>query len=189
MFTGLQQTNSLPQEYVKLTPIAVHGTFDKVGVDVVQLPDEEREPLYGSLNGLPNKVARGICNPGPERTNVSQALEVIRRHVSWHQLLSDGGPPFRSKHFLSVCSKLRGSRKIILLPTIPRQWFNCTLIGVLSKRVSGVDQEWDDLLPYVLFAYIVLTINLASTSKQIYNRVIEQLLQPRPETRNNMAGD
>ena len=31
--------------------------------------------------------------------------------------------------------------------------FNRTLINMLSKRVSGIGQEWDELLPYVLFAY------------------------------------
>lgn len=50
-----------------------------------------------------------------------------------------------------------GSKKVNTTANHPQtdslvERFNRTLVGMLAKRVTET-KEWDDLLPYVLFAY------------------------------------
>ena len=105
-----------------------------------------------------DQMARSIYHQGPVCTNNCKAEEVISRHGVPRQLLSDRGAAFQSRLMLEVCSVM-GIKKINTSAYHPLtdglvERFNRTLTDMLAKTVApGV--EWDDRLPYVLFAYRV----------------------------------
>ena len=73
------------------------------------------------------------------------------------QLLSDRGQNFLSELMLEVC-KLLGTKKINTMGYHPQtdglvERLNRTLITVLFKCVEKHGRDWDECLPYVLFAY------------------------------------
>ena len=83
--------------------------------------------------------------------------ELISRHGVPNQLLSDRGPSFLSKLLLGVCDCM-GIKKINTSAYHPQsdglvERFNRTLTDRLAKSVTPGQKEWDDRLPYVLFAY------------------------------------
>ena len=140
-----------------LTPIPVHGPFARVGVDVVQIPKTKRGNHYMVV--FMDYLTETFATSDQTAPTLTRLLveEVVSRHGVPRQLLSDRGPAFLSKLFLGVCSIL-GTKKVNTTVYHPQtdglvEQFNGTLIIMLSKRVSGIGQEWDELLPYVLFAY------------------------------------
>ena len=141
-----------------LTPIPVKGPFDRVGVDVVQLPMTRRGNKYAVVfMDYLTKWPEVFATPNQTAPTIAKIFveEIVSRHGVPHQLLSDRGPSFLSKLFLGVCSLL-GTKKVNTSAYHPQtdglvERFNRTLINMLSKRVGA--REWDELLPYVLFAY------------------------------------
>ena len=92
---------------------------------------------------------------------IAKALveHLIVRHGVPEQLLSDRGPNFLSELVLEIC-KLLGIEKINTSGYHPQsdglvEKFNSTIISMLSKCVEKHGQNWDQQLPYVLFAYRV----------------------------------
>ena len=82
---------------------------------------------------------------------------IISRHGVPHQLLSDRGPAFLSKLFLGMCSVM-GIKKVNTTAYHPQtdglvERFNRTLVDMLAKRLNSSGKEWDEVLPYTLFAY------------------------------------
>ena len=83
--------------------------------------------------------------------------EIISRHGVPNQLLSDRGPSFLSKLLLNVC-EVMGIQKVNTSAYHPQydglvERFNRTLTDMLAKSVVPGVCEWDEKLPYVLFAY------------------------------------
>lgn len=136
-----------------MTPIPVSGPFDRVGVDVLQLPKTKRGNNYAVIF-VDYLTKWPEVFPTPDQTTLAIAKLLVEEVVSCHgvpcQLMSDRGPSFLSKLFLAVCSLL-GTKKVNATTDGLVERFNRTLIDILAKRF-GV-QEWDELLPYVLFAY------------------------------------
>ena len=70
-----------------LTPIPVHGPFDRVGVDVVQMPKmkrgKTREPLRGGVYGISDELARSIRNFRPDSAYPSQTPRRRSGQSSW----------------------------------------------------------------------------------------------------------
>ena len=143
-----------------LTPIPVGGPFDRVGVDVLQLPRTKRGNKYAVvfmdyLTKWPEVYAtQDQTAPTIARLFVEQ---FISRHGVPRQLLSDRGPAFLSKLLLAVCDCI-GSKKINTSAYHPQsdglvERFNRTLTDMLAKSITPGVTEWDERLPYVLFAY------------------------------------
>ena len=143
-----------------LQPIPVGGPFHRVGVDVLQLP------LTFSGNQY-TVVFMDYFTKWPEVFAVpNQKAETIARLLvefvtSWHGvpelLLSDRGPNFLSELVNEVCG-LVGTVKINTAGYHPQcdglvEKFNSTIINMLSKCVEKHGRDWDDHLPYLLFAY------------------------------------
>ena len=83
--------------------------------------------------------------------------QIVSQHGVPRELLSDRGPAFLSKVFLGVCAVL-GTKKVNTTAYHPQtdvlvERFNRTLIDMLAKRVAPATHEWDELLPFCLFAY------------------------------------
>ena len=82
---------------------------------------------------------------------------VIPRHGVPRELLSDWGAAFLSALLRDV-SKLMGLRKVNTTAYHPQgdglvERFNRTLTDMLAKTVEKSGRNWDECLPYVLFAY------------------------------------
>ena len=97
-----------------LTPIPVASPLDRVGVDVVKMPRTKRGNGYivvfmEYLTKWPEAFAI------KDQTSLTLVKlfteEVVNRHTVTHELLSDRGPAFLSKIFLSVCHFL-GTKKV-----------------------------------------------------------------------------
>ena len=146
----------------RLTPIAVGGPFDQVGVDVLQLTKTKRGNRYlvvfmDYLKKWPEVYATA------DQTAPTIVRLLVKELISQHrvptQVLSDRGPLFLSKRILSVC-KVMGVKKVNTSAYYPQsdglvERFNCTPTDMLAKSISPGIYEWDERLPFVLFSYRV----------------------------------
>ena len=133
-----------------------------VGVDVLQLPESYHGNKYAvvfmdyfskwaEVAAVPNQTAETIAH---------LLLELlVTRHGAPNYLLSDRGSKFLSDLILEVCHLIE-SKKINTSGYHAQtdglvERFNRTLIGMLSKWVDKKGRDWDQQLPYVLWAYRV----------------------------------
>ena len=143
-----------------LTPIPVTGPFDRVGVDVVKLPVSHAGNQY-AIVFVDYLTKWPEVFPTKDQTSLTIAklliTEIISRHGVPSELLSDRGTAFLSELMQNVC-ELMGSKKVNTTAYHPQtdglvERFNRTLINMLSKKVERSGKDWDEHLPYVLFAY------------------------------------
>ena len=85
--------------------------------------------------------------------------EIVCRHGIPEKLLSDRGTNFLSSLIQEVC-QLLGVKKINTSGYHPQtdgliEKFNSTLINMIAKSCDVKERNWDDYLPYLLFAYRV----------------------------------
>ena len=88
-----------------LTPIPVNGPFDRIGVDVVQLPRTRRGNRYAVVfMDYLTKWPEVYATTDQTTPTIARLLveEIISRHGVPRQLLSDRGPAFLSKLVLEV---------------------------------------------------------------------------------------
>ena len=83
--------------------------------------------------------------------------QIVCRHGVPAQLLSDCGAAFLS-HLLTEICKLLGVEKLNTTAYHPQtdglvERFNRTLTDMLAKKVEQSEKNWDNHLPFVLFAY------------------------------------
>ena len=143
-----------------LTPIPVFGPFDRVGVDVIQFPKSVQGNQYAVvfvdyLTKWPEVFAV------PDQTSLTIAKLLVEQIVSRHgvpkELLSDRGKNFLSELMQEVYDLL-GTHKVSTTAYHPQtdglvERFNRTLTDMLAKTVEKQGRDWDEHLPYVLFAY------------------------------------
>ena len=143
-----------------LTPIPVNGPFDRVGVDVIKFPRSSKGNTYAVvfmdyLTKWPEVYAT------QDQTSLTIAELLVKNVISRHgvpvELLSDRGTAFLSKIMIEVY-KLLGIKKSNTTAHHPQtdglvERFHRTLTNMLAKRVHRSGKDWDEQLPYVLFAY------------------------------------
>ena len=143
-----------------LTPIPVCGPFDRVGVDVLQLPKSSHGHRYAVVF-MDYLTKWPEVFPAADQSAPTIAKLLVERVISRHgvprELLSDRGASFLSKLIAEVCS-LMGIKKLNTTAYHPQtdglvERFNRTLLDMLSKTVKSGGRDWDSRLPYVLFAY------------------------------------
>ena len=143
-----------------LSPIPVSGPFDRIGVDVVQFPRTSRGNRYAVvfLDYL-TKWPEVFAVPDQSSATVAKLLveEVVSRHGVPSEILSDRGRTFLSGLMKEV-ELLLGFHKVNTTAYHPQtdglvERYNRTLIAMLAKTVQKGGPDWDDRLPYVLFAY------------------------------------
>ena len=151
-----QDTTLKPQ----LTPIPVARPFDWVGVDVIQFPKSHNGNQYAAvfvdyLTKWPEVFAT------PDQSAATIACLLVEHVVSCHgvpaALLSDRGAAFLSKLMAEV-NLLLGIHKVNTTAYHPQtdglvERFNWTLTDMLAKTVDRSGADWDQRLPYVLFAH------------------------------------
>ena len=133
-----------------------------VGVDVLHLPLTFSGNQYTVVfMDYFTKWPEVFAVPNQRTETIARLLVecVISRHGVPELLLSDRGPNFLSELVNEVC-RLVGTVKINTAGYHPQcdglvEKFNSTIINMLSKCVEKHGRDWDDHLPYLLFAYRV----------------------------------
>ena len=143
-----------------LTPIPVAGPFDRVGVDVLQLPKSASGNRYAVVFvDFLTKWPEVFATPDQSALTIACLLveQVICRHGVPAELLSDRGAAFLSQ-LLNEVYQLMGIRKTNTTAYHPQtdglvERFNRTLTNMLAKTADRHGADWDMHLPYVLYAY------------------------------------
>ena len=145
-----------------LTNIPVGGPFNRMGVDVLQLPVTESGNKYVVVfcDYLTKWVeAFAVSNQSAETIARLLVEEIFCRHGAPEELLSDRGANFLSELISEIC-KLLEIKKINTSGYHPQtnglvEKFNSTLIAMISKVAESSGKDWDKHLPFLLFAYRV----------------------------------
>ena len=136
------------------------GPFDRVGVDVLQLPTSRKGNKY-AIVFVDYLTKWPEVFPARDQSALTIGKLLVERIIPTHgvpsQLLSDRGAAFLSKLMYELY-KLLGIKKVSTTAYHPQtdglmERFNRTLTDMLSKRVHPSGKDWDTQLPYVLFAY------------------------------------
>ena len=143
-----------------LSPIPVSGPFDRVGVDIIQFPRTKRGNRYAVVFiDYLTKWPEAFAVPDQSSATVAKLLveEMVSRHGVPSEVLSDRGQAFLSGLMKEV-ALLLGFHKINTTAYHPQtdglvERYNRTLTAMLAKTVEKGGAEWDEKLPYVLFAY------------------------------------
>ena len=179
-----------------LTPIPVSGPFDRLGVDVIQFPKSFNENQYAVVFvDYLTKWPEVFATPDQTSLTIARLLveHVVCRHGVPVELLSDRGKAFLSKLMHEVY-QLMGIQKTNTTAYHPQtdglvERFNRTLTDMLAKTVEAQGHDWDERLPYVLFAY---RASLQESTKEsplflLYGRdprlPTEQAMSPKPSRR------
>ena len=145
-----------------LQPIPVGGPFERVGVDILEMPRTERENRY--IVVFVDYMTKWVeAYPTPDQTTetIVRLLvdEIICRHGVPAQLLSDRGPNLLAKLMEEVCG-LMGMKKVNTVAYHPQtdglvEKMNRTLRSMIAKHTRKFGREWDVHLQQLLFAYRV----------------------------------
>ena len=136
------------------------GPFDRIGVDVVQFPKSARGNRYAIVFvDYLTKWVEVFPTPDQSALTIARLLiaEIISRHGVPRELLSDRGAAFLSK-LLHELYRLMGIHKVSTTAYHPQtdglvERFHRTLTAMLSKTSQPGGSDWDERLPFVLFAY------------------------------------
>lgn len=143
-----------------LTPIPVGGPFDRVGVDVLQLPKSSKGNQYAVVFiDYLTKWPEVFATRDQTSLTIAKLLveKIVPRHGVPSQLLSDRGAAFLSG-LMQELYHLLGIHKVNTTAYHPQtdglvERFHRTLVQMLSKTTLRNGRDWDERLPYVLFAY------------------------------------
>ena len=154
--------------------------FDMVGMDVLgPLTETPRGNKYIVVfSDYGSRWPEGFAMKDKKTTTISKIYvnEVVSRHGAPKILLSDQGGEFMSKLVKDICSYLK-TTKVNTTAYHPQtngltERFNATLCQMLAIYVDLNQQNWDELLPIVLFAYrtAIQETTLQSPFEILYNR-------------------
>ncbi len=134
--------------------------FEFVAMDLLAMPLSKQGNQYACV--IIDYFSRyAIVAPIPDKKAATIARIVMERLVLVHghpgKLLTDQGGEFKNAILQELCSAI-STKKVFTTPYRPQadgmaERFNRTLLKLLSSYVSDCQQEWDTVLPYVLYAY------------------------------------
>ena len=144
-----------------LVPIPVAGPFDQVGVDILQLPKSRLGNQYPVLF-VDYLTKWAEVYPVSDQSTLTVAELFVREFVPCHgvprELLSDRGTSFLLKIMMEVY-ELLGTHKVNTIAYHHPQGdglvehMNRSLLNMLSKSAASNGNDWDERLPFILFAY------------------------------------
>jgi hypothetical protein len=135
----------------------VGGAFDRVGVDILQLPKTSRGNRYAVVFvDYLTKWPEVFAVAGQSSATIAKLLveKVVSRHGVPSEILSEHVRAFLMKEV----ETLMGYHKLNTTAYHPQtdglvERCKRTLTSMLATTVEKGGAEWDDQLPYVLFAY------------------------------------
>ena len=142
-----------------LHPIPVSDTWNKVGIDLIELPVSKNGNRYCiTLTDYFSKWSEAAAIPTKEAVHVASFLyKMILRHGCPQEIISDQGREF-CNHIVDSLEELTGFKHKITSAYHPQsngldERFNQTLKAQLQKLVNDHQDDWDDLIDNILFAY------------------------------------
>ena len=142
-----------------LHPIPVTDTWNKVGIDVIELPMSQNGNRYCiTLTDYFSKWAEAAPIPTKEAHHIPSFLyKMILRHGCPQEIVSDQVREFCNK-LVDALKDLTGFKHKITSAYHPQsngldERFNQTLKYQLQKLVNEHQDDWDELVNNVLFAY------------------------------------
>ena len=143
-----------------LLPIPVGGAFHRVGVDIMELPLTVNGNRYviTFIDYLTKWVESFACSDQMSETITKILVDnVVCRHGVPEYLVSDRGANLLSV-LMSEVYEVTGIHKSSTTAYHPQadglvENFNKTLRAMIAKHAAKYGTNWDDYLPYLLFAY------------------------------------
>ncbi len=152
----LPRSNKAP-----LQPISVGRPMHCVGIDIVgPLPRTSQGNAYILvMMDYFTKWPEAVPVPNIKGSTIARTFirELVCRHGAPQILLSDRGKQFTSK-LLEQFNRYLGVKKDFTTAYHPQtdglvERFNRTLVNLLAKAVKPTQRDWDEWLPFVIFAY------------------------------------
>ena len=145
----------------EMIPMPLIGKpFQRIAMDVVGLPPQEqvRNWFILMICDYATRYPEAVPLPSTEAEKVAKELiKFFSRVVIPDEILTDQGSNFMSSLLQEIYSLLQ-IRRIRTSPYHPQtdglvERFNGTLKSMLKKFTSKNQTDWDEYLPYLLFAY------------------------------------
>lgn len=147
-----------------IIPVKVTEPFDQIGIDFVgplKLSNNKNRYILVATDYL-TKWPEARSVPHASAKEVAKFLyeEIICRHGVPSSILSDNGAAFLGR-VVGLLKEEIGFKHKLAAPYHPQtngltERFNGTLCRSLKKCVNSANEDWDDLIPSVLFAYRTL---------------------------------
>ncbi|XP_072182290.1 uncharacterized protein [Diadema setosum] len=156
-----QKTSSKRGGKVPMVQVPIIGEpFQRIALDIVgPLPKSKKGNMYILvICDYSTRYPEAIPLRSTNADKIADELIKLFSRVGVPQeILTDQGSNFMSKLMVQVCESL-GIRKIRTSPYHPQsnglvERFNSTLKGMLKPYMDEGKCNWDEHLPYVLFAY------------------------------------
>ena len=144
-----------------LRPIEVTGVFDRIAIDVMgPLPMTHRGNKYILvIQEYLTKFPWAFAMPDQKADRVAKIWveKILLQYGTPRVLLTDNGSNFISK-LMKAVNEYWGIKQSFTTPYHPQcdgmvERFNRTLATMISTLIEQSRRNWDDLLPYVLYAY------------------------------------
>ena len=142
-----------------LHPIPVSDMWNKVGIDLIEFPVSKNGNQYCiTLTDYFSKWAEACPIPTKESRHVAGFLyKMFLRHGCSLEIVSDQGREFCNQ-IVDALEELTGFKHRMTSAYHPQpngldERFNQILISQLQKLVNNCQDDWDDLLDNILFAY------------------------------------
>ena len=143
-----------------LLPTPVGGAFHRVGVDIMELPLTNNGNRYAItfIDYLTKWVESFTCSDQTSETIAKLLVDnVVCRHGVPEYLVSDQGANLLSAA-MSEVYEVTGIHKNSTTAYHPQadglvENFNRTLRAMIAKHATKYGDNWDEHLPYLLFAY------------------------------------
>ena len=142
-----------------LAPIAVGGPFEKLGVDILEMPLTVNGNRYiiVFMDYLTKWVEAYATSDQTTETVADCLVDVVCRHGVPRELVSDHGANLLSHLMQEICEEF-GIKKVNSTSYHPQtdglvENFNKTLRSMLAKYARQFGDNWDEHLQHVLFVY------------------------------------
>ena len=142
-----------------LAPITVGGPFEKLGVDILEMPltVNGNRHIIVFMDYLTKWAEAYTTSDQTTETIIDCLVDVVCRHGVPRELVSDRGSNLLSHLMREVC-ELFGIKKVNSTSYHPQtdglvENFNKTLRSMLAKYSHQFGDNWDEHLQQVLFAY------------------------------------
>ena len=142
-----------------LHPIPVTDTWNKVGIDLITMPESSSGNRYCiTLTNYFSKWAEAAPMPTKEAVHVANFLyKMFLRHGCPQEIISDQGREFCNQ-LVDLLEELTGFKHRVTSAYHPQasgldKRMNQTLKFQLQKLVNDQMNDWDQLIDNVLFAY------------------------------------